>query len=376
MSPTRRTDTNTTGSVASGRSSPHKAFTSLEVQPDDGITRRDLSLIDNDLPGPVADFLSDIVNLAAGVGVISPSSRDAITSHPKRIFRVGLDNSVYSADRDVYGPTPSTAQVLRILEASSKCDNHSHDESSWNMEVHHRVLETALRFPSGSNSSDLFCQPVNFISATSASIGMGKPPSAPFQKIDFCLYIDADNPAIQGGGVKAIEQMRLRLGEQYEHYYINHTNHTPLRNNPITVSIESKRSIDGWDKANLQLAVWQAAQWKFLRWIAGWGGGVDDDVAEGVETGEPDETGEAADIGLPFIPGIVIARHAWYLTVTTNDGKRTVCLDWLLVLLLYSPLLFSSLLLLLPLALPYLSPSLLLLSPSLFLSYLFLVRGY
>jgi hypothetical protein len=185
---------------------------------------------------------------------------------------------------------------MKILEASSHCDRNSHDESSWNMEVHHRVLETALRFPSDSGSassnSDLFGQPVNFLAATTATIGMGKPPFAPFQKIDFCLYIDPENPVVEGGD--AVEAMRRQLGEQDGYWCINHTDHLPLRNLPVTVSIESKRSIDGWDKANLQLAVWQAAQWNFLRWM---GGGDDAD----------DTAVAAADMGLPFIPGIVIA---------------------------------------------------------------------
>jgi hypothetical protein len=38
--------------------------------------------------------------------------------------------------------------------------------------------------------------------------------------------------------------------------------------------------------------------------------------------------GQAADTGLPFLPGLVIAGYAWYLTITTNDAKRTVCVDW------------------------------------------------
>lgn len=349
-SPTRRTGDNT-NSQASGRSSPQKALAALEVV-DDGLVRRDFNLIEPDLPGPLVDLLTVVMPLASGTGVISPSAKvssaplsgntlyaldqhvftiqDAITSHPQRVFSIGIDASKYSVHRDTYGPTPSTDQVLNILEAAANCERNSHHESSWNIEVHHRVLETALRFRSSNQPSNLFAQPVNFMVSTTAGIAIGKPPLAPFQKIDFCLYID---PATVGGTerkdyiTKTIDAVRSTIPDQ--HLAINHTDHFPLRRNPITVSIETKRSSDNWDKANLQIAVWQAAQWNFLRWMA-----QGDTEGDRVGDTRDDTRYHTRDIGLEFLPGIVIMGHHWYLTATTNDGKRTVSRSALLGLLL------------------------------------------
>lgn len=65
---------------------------------------------------------------------------------------------------------------------------------------------------------------------------------------------------------KAIDAVRSTIPDQ--HLAINHTDHFPLRRNPITDIIVCKKSSDNWDKANLQIAAWQAAQWSFLRWMA------------------------------------------------------------------------------------------------------------
>ncbi|KAJ4395253.1 hypothetical protein N0V85_006618 [Neurospora sp. IMI 360204] len=269
-----------------------KALDVLEVV-DGSLVRRPFSLIERRLPRPLVDLLTVVDSLASGTGVISPSAKDAITSHPRPLFGIDMDDRVYSAHRDTYGPTPSTEQVLDILEAASNCDLNWHDEDSWNTEVYHRVLETALRFRSSDQPSrNLFAQPV-----------------------DFCLYID---PATVEGTerkdyiTKTIDAVRSTIPD--DHVCINHTDHLPLRRNPITVSIvivgtETKRY--NVVNAHLQIGVWQVAQWNFLRWMAQ--GDTDGDM--------PDET---RDLGLEFLPGIVIMGHDWRLIATTNDSKRTL----------------------------------------------------
>lgn len=315
-SPTRSSNTNTNThtesavSNRSGRQSPTKTFTFLEIEPDHGIARRGLSLQDDDLAAPLVFLLEQLTPFAAGTGVISGSARTAIMNHPKRANRSGLDDSVYCADasRDSLGPTPSPEEVQKILSAARNCTDFEHDEASWNMEVHHRIFETALR-----PDSELFNPRhlVNFTSLTTAGISCGKPASLPFQKIDYCLYISPPSDCLRD-----IETVRHHLTELDDYPYINHTDYKALRNFPIAVSVESKRSIDGWDKAQLQLAVWQAAQFNFLRYLVA------------IQPNNHNKTEEEGDIaiGLDFLPGIVVAGNAWYLTAATNDGKRTVCL--------------------------------------------------
>ncbi|KAK3948026.1 hypothetical protein QBC32DRAFT_67604, partial [Pseudoneurospora amorphoporcata] len=312
---------------SSSTRSPQKAWPAWDrLEVFEGLARRNLSLLELDLPSPLVDLLNVVEPLASGTGVISPSAKDAITSHPQRIISIGIDDSKYSAHRDTYGPTPSTEHVLNILEAAANCEENSQDESTWNTEVHQRVLETALRFRSSNQptaTSNLFAQPVNFTMCTTAGIGIGKPPLAPFQNIDFCLYID---PAKVGGPegedhiTKTIDAVRKSIPDHYQS--INHTDHFPLRRNPITVSIETKRSDDNWDEAGLRIAVWQAAQWNFLRWMAQ--GDTDGDSSSSSSRAVGDMRHETRDdLGLEFLPGIVIMGHDWYLTASTNDGKST-----------------------------------------------------
>lgn len=172
-----------------------------------------------------------------------------------------FDDSKYSAQRDIYGPTLSIEHVLSIiLGAAANWEQNSHYESTWNTKVHQRVLEIALRFRSSDQPSNLFAQPLNFTICTTAGITIGKPPLAPFQKINFCLYIDLvaiGGLESEGYITKTIDVIPFTIPE--EHCSINHTDHFPLRRNPITVSIETKRSGDNSDEAKPQIAVWQAA---------------------------------------------------------------------------------------------------------------------
>lgn len=82
---------------------------------------------------------------------------------------------------------------------------------------------------------------------------------------------------------------------------VNHTSYSPLLCRPITVSIETKGDGGSHKKANLQIGIWQSAQWRFLTDVAG---------------------SRARDFA--FIPGIVVEGHEWKLVATTNDGGKTV----------------------------------------------------
>lgn len=95
-----------------------------------------------------------------------------ITSQPRQVFSIGIDDSKYSAHRDMYGPTPATEQALNILEAAANCERNSHHESSWNIKAYHRILEPALRFHSPSQPSNPFAQPVNFMLSTTAGVAI------------------------------------------------------------------------------------------------------------------------------------------------------------------------------------------------------------
>jgi hypothetical protein len=145
----------------------------------------DLSLVDNDLSGSLVDFFTDVPNFAGytRVHTLLPTLPPPVILD--KSFAPVLGKSMYSVNREAYGPTPSTDQVMKLLEPSFHCDRNLHHGSSWNMEVYHRVLEAStIWFPSDSNrdfyNSTLPSQPVNSPSShPSQQNEMGNPPFTP-----------------------------------------------------------------------------------------------------------------------------------------------------------------------------------------------------
>jgi hypothetical protein len=106
----------------------------------------------------------------------------------------------------------------------------------------------------------------------------------------------------------------------------NHTYLVPLSDNPITISIETKTGT-GWESAKLQMEVWTAAHWQFLRQLLSLR-----QRAQKVITPNDRDTHETINEkatgkiwSLPkFIPGIVVQGHDWHLIITTPGGGKTV----------------------------------------------------
>lgn len=120
--------------------------------------------------------------------------------------------------------------------------------------------------------------------------------AAPGTRVDYAMVIKPDQDTDPVATSEAIRKMRCHLPDGSA----NHTGFEPLQNRPISVSIETKRYGGQEKKAEFQLGVWQAAQWRLLAHQAR--GGVD---------------------ALPFIPGIVVSGHEWSLVLTTNTGGKT-----------------------------------------------------
>lgn len=97
------------------------------------------------------------------------------------------------------------------------------------------------------------------------------------------------------------EDAALSLRRALTDNSINHTSCPPLRSHPLSVSIETKRSGESEQKAQLQMGVWQAAQWKLLSELAG------------------DELGK-----LTFIPGIFIHGHEGKFVAIFYRDRNTI----------------------------------------------------
>lgn len=131
----------------------------------------------------------------------------------------------------------------------------------------------------------------------------------PGRKIDYVLHIDPDKDQDQPITREATWALCRSLPDNT----INHTSFAPLRHQPISVSIETKRSGEHEQKAKLQMGIWQSAQWRLLSHLA------KDGLAQ-----------------LPFIPGIVIQGHEWKLVATSYHNGKTVSNSPLLSLLMNS----------------------------------------
>ena len=74
---------------------------------------------------------------------------------------------------------------------------------------------------------------------------------------------------------------------------INHTNYSPLLDLPVSIPIETKKGSDAWDKAMLQMGIWQTAQFRLL----------------------------ASCPEISYLPGIIVMGHSWNFVVTVRDGQ-------------------------------------------------------
>ncbi|KAK2470168.1 hypothetical protein H9L39_18316 [Fusarium oxysporum f. sp. albedinis] len=254
-------------SERSGYSSPTKQLRELELHTR-GVIPGELSAFRHKPPS--LETLLDQIDLAlAGFGLLPLSQRSTLDQLDEETYgdfkwtkQPILSNFLFSEKRDHLGETPSPEIVHRILHQAAYCNSKSCSEADWNMEVHHRVLEAALRPLQGCQMNQLF---------------------------DFRL--------------------------------------SPLSDNPIAVSIETKKTGEGWENAKLQMQIWMAAHWQFLRKLLDLRQRAANESssmkqAEGViaPNSEADKVWQ-----LPkFMPGIIIQGHDWHLIITTPEGEKTI----------------------------------------------------
>ncbi|TLS20442.1 uncharacterized protein PpBr36_11277 [Pyricularia pennisetigena] len=183
------------------------------------------------------------------------------------------------------------------------------------------------------------------------------------KKVDYCFIINGasafDQPAMEAanraGTWKTPAQIIEKLRRRTPGTSINHTDFGPLNKWPIALSVETKRPGESGEKAELQVGVWQAAQWRLLEWqrqeqkhklqisrhsqqsLAAMD--VEDERIEGEamvrvmgqnnaavtvtsQTSIPPITPDLA-----FLPALIIVGHDWKFAATTRedcDGGRTV----------------------------------------------------
>jgi len=312
--------------------SPAKGLKSLTAY---GIIRlRDLQPSTPGLPKSTHDLYSEISRQNK---FIAPSLKACIcTCHHVINISCGADTcpiqtefstqgyhipSFFFADKKTWdagvdpSPPPQLDDMLGVQEWATRLSERQADEAAWNCIVHSQLLKLALHggsriykdglvdvvcwYVSGALSDKVHRKhqdiaDIRLVPSTSASISKEYlPASAPGKKVDFVMSITP--PEIMTKDIQLLRRSTPTMS-------VNHTDHDPLFDMPIAVSIETKRAGGNDAEAKLQLGLWLAAHWNFLAKRAN-----DEELAE-----------------LGFLPGVIIKGHDWAFMGASRSEDTTV----------------------------------------------------
>ncbi|KAK2051531.1 hypothetical protein LY76DRAFT_528409 [Colletotrichum caudatum] len=193
------------------------------------------------------------------------------------------------------GPVHPVDDFRQVVHATHKCMRKRASEAIWNAEVHGEVLRLALRHKRNSMQGGL----VNYAVATSATVHRSLLKGGGAKMIDYAIFIDTENDAPPESTLKQHIQglrKRSRTGS------VNATDYDFLLDNPIALSIESKRS-EGFEAATLQIGTWHAAHWTFLERVVH----------------------DSSDLdALGFLPGLIVQGAEWYFVASTRQDDKTI----------------------------------------------------
>ncbi|KAI0398758.1 hypothetical protein F4802DRAFT_592153 [Xylaria palmicola] len=314
-------------SSTNSRISPTKRLAKLELAPDSPISTQQIIRTDHRIPAELKTILRDLDSfqnrngivpeyLAAEIQTCAEYNDDFYNFAPYTFERNNGATHLPISD-----PQLSLHQILKVFKSATECLNEDHAEATWNTLVHWPVFELAL----GSIAD------VSERAQSASALGHGtetaQPASVPGERtedqgredqvhvcgmpcaaarltghargskmVDYCIFIEP-------GPNEAAKINELR--ERWE--YINHTDYNPLRRRPIVLSAESKKPGEGFKNAQLQLSVWQAAQWKFLL-----------DLLAG------ESEGTQVPAAIPFLPALIIQGHDWYFAASTRFNNETI----------------------------------------------------
>lgn len=311
-------------STRSGQSSPLRDLNALE-RDEHGLKPRELSTF-HPQPPSLEALLEKVEVFAYAECILPTAARATFDMLDDEVYwdmkwaRQGpRSNKHYSMEREALGDIPSPDAVRKLVSRAAECSANGHPEVNWNIAVHSRVLEMALE------SSDRQACLVNSMGSSTASIihEYHRSASRP-KRVDFCIYLEPSNDPSYAEAESDLD----RLSDTLLCGVINHTDFYPLRNRPIALSIETKKPGESWEKAKLQLGVWEAARWAFLRHLLGTyttQAAQTQAVTEHQDQLNNTPAPQAHLSGLPeFLPGIIIQGHDWNLVITTQEGERTI----------------------------------------------------
>ncbi|KAH6871897.1 hypothetical protein B0T10DRAFT_450059 [Thelonectria olida] len=282
-------------SVASGQVSPSRLVDQLRHEPN-GVLIRTMDVNDEEMPGSLRDFIPSIEMIATGFQIVPAHLETEISrlapsrQSLKHFFPHFYAPAASQSDSEQASKTDTSilTDIFRIVDKAKECLNRGQDEAGWNNLVHTPVLEMALygRDAWGKQLAGFCpCMSAGIIPRYRIDNVAGK-------KIDYALFID---PTHDADATSQIEALYEGQGS------VNHTNFAPLQKCPVTVSIETKRPDESQQRANIQMGIWQAAQWRALEQLAG----------------------STALKSLEFLPGVLVIGHQWNFVATSYKNGRT-----------------------------------------------------
>ncbi|EWY79577.1 hypothetical protein FOYG_17271 [Fusarium oxysporum NRRL 32931] len=299
-------------STRSSRSlSPKKQMMGLSLD-DNGLECRQLEI--DTAPEEMSQLLRAMREVANGHDILPYDRRDEILESTLvsdgKEWRYSFRPS--GEEDSLPGQIPTIEQVGVIRDMAKECQNSDHEEAGWNVEVHHRILQSIFRAPGSS---------FNFSICTTARPSPEYlPPRAPAKMVDFCVFAELNQD-------ERFKEAHRELSRHTPTLSVNHTDFTPLQLRPVTLSIETKKPDKELDAANLQMGIWHAAQWSFLTSAVGLSiraSQAADEPRSSLQQMETAKQVEARMDRLPFIPGVIVLGHKWSLVLSTREGQRTI----------------------------------------------------
>ncbi|KAL6399639.1 hypothetical protein AUP68_17044 [Ilyonectria robusta] len=253
-----------------------------------------------------ARLLSVLRDIGSGLEFLPDDRRDEVLDSPMvkgaeiRPWRFAFTSA--SRFETLPGRFPSPEEVASVYKWAGNCSQLGHEEAGWNQEVHHRLLEATLRSSEESTES-----PFDFTSCTTARLHRSWiPRSAGPKMVDFSIYLapgykNAPSP-------RALKALCRRTATQS----VNHTDFKRLQLRPIVLSIETKSPGQRLDTAEVQMGIWHATQWSFLR------------SALLLAPGRTEAQADEALSRLPLIPAVIVQGHKWLFVMSTREGPKTI----------------------------------------------------
>ncbi|KAK5013714.1 hypothetical protein LTR60_003720, partial [Cryomyces antarcticus] len=328
VSPSRSTTSRTT--TESKRSkSPSRGMASREYMVDPIVTKQ-MDLFDNKMPAELHELVVQIDVFSNGCGIIPMRLKEHFAASLPHLPAAMIDAMV-GANRHATGEAPSPSELTQIHLDARKLATKGHSEAAWNVDVHGPLLKKALLTsphsttldsivmyllrPIPSHSSPIFAPSLTFsLRSTTARISPPRllPTDIPGHKaeskmVDFGIVLQLPE-TLQ----RRIAQLTFPLGPALESLSQT-TTYTPLRYNPVAVSIETKLPGQGLDNAQIQVSTWAFAQMRKLEELLALTGSVAAMAGEKMVEGE-----------LPVLPLVVVLGHEWYFLAMTRVREGSV----------------------------------------------------